>query len=163
MQAVEAEALQRDAFGHVCLLVIADDESELLEVARALHGNLTGTIYSDTRGGDDALYAALAPVLVRSVGRLLNDRMPTGVAVSAAMNHGGPYPATAHPGFTAVGIPASLLRFSALRCYDNVREHRLPPATRKALMLRMARAGAARLLAAELAGVAVPALDDESD
>lgn len=42
-------------------------------------------------------------------------------------------------------------------------EHRMLPATRKALMLRIARAGAARLLAAELAGVAVPALDDESD
>lgn len=42
-------------------------------------------------------------------------------------------------------------------------EHRLPPATRKALMLRIARAGAARLLAAELAGVAVPALEEESD
>lgn len=42
-------------------------------------------------------------------------------------------------------------------------KHRLPPATRKALMLRMARAGAARLLAAELAGVSVPALDGESE
>ena len=42
-------------------------------------------------------------------------------------------------------------------------EHRLPAATRKALMLRMARAGAARLLAAELAGVPVPALDGESE
>jgi hypothetical protein len=42
-------------------------------------------------------------------------------------------------------------------------EHRLPPATRKALMLRIARAGAARLLAAELAGVRVAALDGESD
>ena len=42
-------------------------------------------------------------------------------------------------------------------------EHRMLPATRKALMLRIARAGAARLLAAELAGVAVPALDGESE
>lgn len=42
-------------------------------------------------------------------------------------------------------------------------EHRLPPATRKSLMLRIARAGAARLLAAELAGVSVPALDGESE
>ena len=66
-------------------------------------------------------------MLRQKVGRLLNDKMPTGVAVSPAMNHGGPYPATGHPGFTAVGIPASLLRFAALRCYDNVRPHRLPP------------------------------------
>jgi NADP-dependent aldehyde dehydrogenase len=53
--------------------------------------------------------------------------MPTGVAVSPAMNHGGPFPATGHPGFTAVGIPASLGRFSLLECYDNVRPGRLPP------------------------------------
>ena len=42
-------------------------------------------------------------------------------------------------------------------------DHRLPPATRKALMLRFARAGAARLLAAELAGVSIPVRDGESD
>ena len=47
--------------------------------------------------------------------------MPTGVAVSPAMNHGGPYPSTGHPGFTAVGIPASLRRFAMLQCYDQVR------------------------------------------
>ena len=52
--------------------------------------------------------------------------MPTGVAVSPAMVHGGPYPSTGHPGFTAVGIPASIHRFAALQCYDNVRSHRLP-------------------------------------
>ncbi len=70
----------------------------------------------------------LAPHLRQNVGRLLNDKMPTGVAVSPAMNHGGPYPATGHPGFTAVGIPASLRRFAMLQCYDNVRPNRLPPA-----------------------------------
>jgi hypothetical protein len=42
-------------------------------------------------------------------------------------------------------------------------EHRLAPHLRKALMLRLARAGAARLLAAELAGVPVPALEGESE
>jgi hypothetical protein len=42
-------------------------------------------------------------------------------------------------------------------------EHRIAGATRKAMMLRFARAGAARLLAAELAGVSIPILDNESD
>ena len=60
------------------------------------------------------------------MGRLLNDKMPTGVAVSPAMNHGGPFPATGHPGFTAVGLPAAMLRFAVLQCYDNVRPARLP-------------------------------------
>jgi NADP-dependent aldehyde dehydrogenase len=91
-----------------------------------LEGNLTGTIYSSTTGADEALYQELEPLLRAKVGRLLNDKMPTGVAVSSAMNHGGPFPATGHPGFTAVGIPASLRRFAALLCYDNVRAERLP-------------------------------------
>ena len=42
------------------------------------------------------------------------------------MNHGGPFPASGHPGFTAVGLPASARRFGALKCFDNVRNHRLP-------------------------------------
>ncbi|MBN9273774.1 MAG: MmcB family DNA repair protein, partial [Mesorhizobium sp.] len=42
-------------------------------------------------------------------------------------------------------------------------EHRIAAATRKALMLRIARAGAARLLAAELAGVPVAAIEGESE
>ena len=54
--------------------------------------------------------------------------MPTGVAVSPAMNHGGPFPATGHPGFTAVGIPAAMIRFGMLQSFDNVRPDRLPPA-----------------------------------
>ena len=56
--------------------------------------------------------------------------MPTGVAVSPAMVHGGPYPSTGHGGFTAVGPPANLRRFSQLRCYDHVRPGRLPPLLR---------------------------------
>ena len=93
-----------------------------------VHGNLTGTIYSANDGRDDQIYDAVAPVMRRRVGRVLNDRMPTGVAVSPAMNHGGPFPATGHPGFTAVGIPAAVERFAMLSCYDNVRPHRLPAA-----------------------------------
>jgi NADP-dependent aldehyde dehydrogenase len=120
-------ALQTEAFGTVNTVVVADDVAGMAAVAAALEGNLTGCVYSDSTGKDDAAYAQLEPVLRGKVGRLLNDKMPTGVAVSPAMNHGGPYPATGHPGFTAVGIPASLLRFAALRCYDAVRPHRLPP------------------------------------
>ena len=122
------EALQTEAFGAASLVVVAHDAAEAASVIDQLEGNLTGSIYSDTGGSDDVLYDALAERLRQRVGRLLNDKMPTGVAVSPAMNHGGPFPATGHPGFTAVGIPASLRRFAMLQCYDNVRPHRLPPA-----------------------------------
>jgi 2,5-dioxopentanoate dehydrogenase len=125
-----AEALQSEMFGNASLAVVAEDVEEACHIVDQLEGNLTGCIYSHTGNADDAAYDKIAPRLRLNVGRLLNDKMPTGVAVSPAMNHGGPYPATGHPGFTAVGIPASLRRFAALYCYDNVRQHRLPPQLR---------------------------------
>ncbi len=121
-----SEALQTEAFGNESLIVVAENETELAAVTAALEGNLTGCIYSATDGGDDPIYDKIAPILRTKVGRLLNDKMPTGVAVVPSMNHGGPFPATGHPGFTAVGIPASLHRFAMLQCYDGVRAHRLP-------------------------------------
>lgn len=119
-------AMQLEAFGNSSLMVVCDDTSQLTDVLHNLEGNLTGCVYSDTGGSDDAAYESVAVVLRQKVGRLLNDKMPTGVAVSAAMNHGGPFPATGHAGFTAVGIPGSLRRFAMLQCYDNVRPERLP-------------------------------------
>ena len=126
----ESEKLQREAFGNATLLIVADDLAELQQVIETLEGNLTGSIYSSTTGADDAVYDHVAGALRSRVGRLLNDKMPTGVALSPAMNHGGPFPSTSHPGFTAVGIPRSLLRFGALQCYDNIRQDRLPAALR---------------------------------
>ena len=122
--------LQREAFGNATLFVLASDDEQMRAIAASFEGNLTGGIYSHSDGREDALYDAIARELRPRVGRLLNDKMPTGVAVSAAMQHGGPYPATGHPGFTSVGIPASLRRFAQLQAYDNVRPHRLPAALR---------------------------------
>ncbi|MEC7565231.1 MAG: aldehyde dehydrogenase (NADP(+)) [Planctomycetota bacterium] len=122
----DPETMQTEAFGNSSLLVVAESIDEVSQLISCLEGNLTGCIYSATDGADDDDYDRIAPELQVKVGRLLNDKMPTGVAVSAAMNHGGPFPATGHPGFTAVGIPGSLLRFAMLQCYDNIRQDRLP-------------------------------------
>ncbi len=118
--------LQTEAFGTVSLIVTANNIDQLKKITSVIEGNLTGSIYSDTQGSDDKYYKIIEPELRTKVGRLLNDKMPTEVTVVPSMNHGGPYPATGHPGFTAVGLPASMLRFAALHCYDNVRQHRLP-------------------------------------
>ncbi len=118
--------LQSEAFGNATLIVRTSSSDETRSVIQTLEGNLTGCVYSATDGSDDASYDAIAPELRARVGRLINDKMPTGVAVSPAMNHGGPFPATSHPGFTAVGLPGSISRFAMLQCYDNVRPHRLP-------------------------------------
>jgi alpha-ketoglutaric semialdehyde dehydrogenase len=46
------------------------------------------------------------------------------------MNHGGPWPATTHPGFTSVGLPRAMLRFLALKCFDGVPEELMGAASR---------------------------------
>jgi 2,5-dioxopentanoate dehydrogenase len=130
------DAFLREAFGNEVLAVTVTNERQLLDALGHLEGNLTASVYSaaagssSTWGTDEELYGKVAPVLRRKAGRLLNDKMPTGVAVSAAMNHGGPFPATGHPGFTAVGLPTSIARFTALQCYDHVRQDRLPECLR---------------------------------
>lgn len=121
-----AEQLQGEAFGPSTLLIQADNVAQMVRIAAAFEGNLTGTLYRAEDGADEAAFQQIASVLRPRVGRLIANKMPTGVAVSPAMNHGGPYPSTSHSGFTAVGMPGAIRRFAALQCYDNVPEHLLP-------------------------------------
>jgi NADP-dependent aldehyde dehydrogenase len=118
--------LQTEAFGPVALMVVAKDLEELAASLEHVEGSLTGSFYTDSHGNDDGPYRRLEPILRRKVGRLLNDKMPTGVTVSPATHHGGPFPAAWHPGFSAIGFPGSLRRFGVLQCYENVRDDRLP-------------------------------------
>lgn len=126
----DPESLQAEAFGPVSLVVRSADTAQSLAIARAFEGNLTATLYRAAAGRDDASAEALIPVLRPRVGRLIVDKMPTGVAVSPAQNHGGPYPATSHPGFTSVGMPGAIRRFAGLHSYDNLPDALLPPILR---------------------------------
>lgn len=127
-----AEALQQEAFGPVSLLLRYRDADEAVAIARAFDGNLTGTLHSAGDGSDDDAYGRIAAALRPRVGRLIDDKWPTGVAVSAAMQHGGPYPSTGHAGFTSVGMPGAIRRFAQWQSYDNVRDDRLPVELRDA-------------------------------
>lgn len=122
----QSERFQQEIFGNAALIIRSESVAQTQQIIAQLHGNLTGCIYSHSGGEDDAEYDLLEPVLRQKVGRILNDKMPTGVAVTAAMNHGGPFPSSGHPGFSAVGLPGSIRRFAALKCFDNVRQARLP-------------------------------------
>jgi NADP-dependent aldehyde dehydrogenase len=118
-------------FGPFSLLITVKDMAELLSLLEPLDGQLTASVHgtpSELSGAGE-----LMTLLTRKAGRLVCNGFPTGVEVSPAMNHGGPYPSTGHPDFTAVGIPASLLRFAMLQCYDNVRPNRLPEALKAQL------------------------------
>jgi 2,5-dioxopentanoate dehydrogenase len=116
-------SFQSETFGPSTLAVFAESPEQMLEIAKCIEGSLTGCIYFSHA---DDLARQLTKIVSKMAGRVLHNKMPTGVAVSPAMNHGGPWPATGHPGFTAVGLPASIRRFAKLTCYDNVSEEFLP-------------------------------------
>ncbi|MES2665576.1 MAG: aldehyde dehydrogenase (NADP(+)) [Pseudomonadota bacterium] len=97
-------ALSQEVFGPVGIVVMVRDADQMLELARGLEGQLTCTLHMDA--GDTDLARALLPVLERKAGRILANGFPTGVEVSEAMVHGGPYPASTNFGATSVGTMA---------------------------------------------------------
>lgn len=119
--------LHDEVFGPASVLVVCKDVGQMREVAELLEGQLTATLQIDE--GDHAAAAALLPVLERKVGRILANGFPTGVEVSTAMVHGGPFPATADGRSTSVGTGA-IARFLRPVCYQNLPQALLPEALR---------------------------------
>jgi NADP-dependent aldehyde dehydrogenase len=103
----DVDGLVTECFGPTALVVTYRDEGEMLAVADALDGQLTATLAAEP---DDAVVPDLMAALARKAGRLLWNQWPTGVSVTHAQQHGGPYPATTAPGTTSVGT-ASISRF----------------------------------------------------
>ncbi|WP_020390452.1 aldehyde dehydrogenase (NADP(+)) [Kribbella catacumbae] len=99
----EVESLFTECFGPTALVVTYRDEAQLLEIAEAIDGQLTATIVAEPT---DEVVSALAEALARKAGRLLWNQWPTGVSVTYAQQHGGPYPATTAPATTSVGTAA---------------------------------------------------------
>jgi NADP-dependent aldehyde dehydrogenase len=121
-------ALQEEHFGPFTL-VVRCAPARMREVAAALEGSLTATIHADP--GDDEWAQALADTLRDRAGRLVWNGYPTGVAVVAAMHHGGPYPACSSPLHTSVGT-AAIDRFLRPVAYQNLPDALLPEALRDA-------------------------------
>ncbi|USX13569.1 aldehyde dehydrogenase (NADP(+)) [Oxalobacteraceae bacterium OTU3CAMAD1] len=116
-------ALEGEIFGPTSLLVVANDEAELLAVAEHVEGQLTAAVHATA--DDRQLAARLMPVLERKVGRILFNGFGTGVEVSHAMVHGGPFPSTSDSRSTSVGAGA-IDRFLRPVCYQDVPSYLLP-------------------------------------
>src|SRR5579864_6848916 len=84
--------LESEIFGPTTLLVGHSSREQVLAIARSLEGHLTATIHGTEEDLRD--YADLVAILESKVGRLIFNGFPTGVEVTHAMVHGGPYPAT---------------------------------------------------------------------
>jgi len=120
---LENEVLGEEVFGPLGLIVRVKDVDEMVKLARSLHGQLTCTLHMDA--GDTAVAQRLMPVLERKAGRVLANGFPTGVEVSEAMVHGGPYPASTNFGATSVGT-LSIRRFLRPVSYQNIPDDILP-------------------------------------
>jgi 2,5-dioxopentanoate dehydrogenase len=115
--------LWEEMFGPSSVQVTAKNNAEMMKIAEALPGQLTATVW----GTDNDLQnnIELIRLLELKAGRLIINGVPTGVEVSAAMNHGGPYPATTDSKFTSVGTE-SIYRFTRPVCYQNFPDFLLP-------------------------------------
>ena len=118
-------ALAHEVFGAFSLIVRCKDAEALALALQSLEGQLTATLHIDKE--DEALAAKLLPILRDKAGRILVNGWPTGVEVTHAMVHGGPFPATSDGRTTSVGTLA-MTRFLRPVCYQDVPDALLPPA-----------------------------------
>lgn len=122
--AADIENLTEERFGPAGLLVTYSDIDELKDVLAELPGSLTATVHAEPSEYD--VLGALGPILARRAGRLLLNGWPTGVAVAAAQNHGGPWPASTNARDTSVGTHA-IDRWLVPVAFQNWPDELLPP------------------------------------
>lgn len=122
-------SLREEIFGPTAIAITCHSERELLDAASLIQGSLTGTIWATE--DDLPLARQLLTILEQRVGRVIVNGVPTGVEVCQSMVHGGPFPATTAPQWTAVG-PRAIERFCRPICYQNTPDELLPPELRDA-------------------------------
>ena len=116
-------SLHDEVFGAASLVVRCRDEGELREILETIEGQLTIALHIAQSDGERV--KALLPLLERRAGRLLVNGFGTGVEVSAAMVHGGPFPSTSDGRSTSVGGMA-IDRFLRPVSYQDFPEELLP-------------------------------------
>ncbi|WP_432509910.1 aldehyde dehydrogenase (NADP(+)) [Kineococcus sp. SYSU DK001] len=95
-----------EAFGPAGVVVGYSSPQELRDLLEVLPGQLTGSVQAAADPADDDLAVEVAQLLAEKVGRVVWNDWPTGVTVSGAQQHGGPWPATTTPTTTSVGTAA---------------------------------------------------------
>jgi acyl-CoA reductase-like NAD-dependent aldehyde dehydrogenase len=105
---IAKDALREEVFGPSSLIVRASDAKQVLQVLEAVGGTLTVTIWGAEIESEQT--RQLVRCATQIAGRVLFAGVPTGVAVTTAQQHGGPWPSSTQPMSTSVG-DAALDRF----------------------------------------------------
>ena len=121
------KSLHDEVFGGAGLIVKCRDMADLETVVDGIEGQLTVALHIDEM--DYPAAAQMLPKLEMLAGRLLVNGFGTGVEVSPAMVHGGPYPATSDVRSTSVGTLA-IDRFLRPVSYQDMPADLLPDALR---------------------------------
>jgi NADP-dependent aldehyde dehydrogenase len=101
-----SELVREECFGPLVILVPVP-AAELASTTGDVPGGLTASLWSEpSEPADLAVARDIVERVTSRVGRVLHDGVPTGVAVSWAQQHGGPYPATTAASTTSVGMHA---------------------------------------------------------
>jgi len=112
-----------ECFGPVSVVARYEAEDDLFAALHTLPSSLTATVL---RGkGETKLPLAISEEVRGLVGRLVYDAYPTGVAVSWAQHHGGPWPST-NSQHTSVGTSA-IRRFLRPVTWQGAPQEVLPP------------------------------------
>lgn len=118
----DPDVLLAECFGPSVVVVTYRQETDLLTAARAIDGQLTATIVGED---GDSIAPELVRLLAGKAGRLLWNQWPTGVSVTYAQQHGGPYPASTAAASTSVGTDA-MARFLRPVAYQGFPDRLLP-------------------------------------
>ncbi|ADB35624.1 Aldehyde Dehydrogenase [Kribbella flavida DSM 17836] len=124
------DEILEECFGPVSIVVEYGSVDELVAGVEAFGGNLTATLQAE-ESADAELAARLLPLLTARAGRVLWNGWPTGVAVSWAQHHGGPFPSTVGSIHTSVGVTAAR-RFQRPVAYQDTPDAVLPAVLRDA-------------------------------
>lgn len=116
----DPSALFHECFGPSTLVIEYMDVADALAAVRAVGGSLTASVHAQP--GEDV--APIVEVLSEVAGRVLFAGWPTGVAVSWAQQHGGPWPSTTTI-HTSVGVTA-LRRFLRPIAFQDAPDAALP-------------------------------------
>lgn len=121
-----ARELAVECFGPTAIIVTYADSGDLAKVPAVLEGQLTATVHADS---SEPVARTLVDAMSDRAGRVLWGGWPTGVVVTHAQQHGGPYPATTASGTTSVGT-AAIERFLRPVAYQSVPPELLPEPVR---------------------------------
>ncbi len=112
-----------ECFGPVALVAEYDDAADLRAALLELPGSLAASVIMNDE--DDPDSGEIIDQVSGSVGRVIVNDWPTGVAFTWAQQHGGPWPATSNPTATSVGA-AALRRFVRPIAFQSVPDDLLP-------------------------------------